>query len=97
MECSGKLAGVTKNYFTGRYNVTFELNEVCIREIEELQKHDNLTITAKKFRKHRSLNANALMWVLLQRIADSLNCDKWEIYLQMLKNGVNVKNWGLYR
>lgn len=33
----------------------------------------------------RSLNANALLWHCLGEIANALNTDKWEVYLQMLK------------
>lgn len=33
----------------------------------------------------RSLNANAMLWHCLGEIANALNTDKWEVYLQMLK------------
>lgn len=33
----------------------------------------------------RSLNANKLLWKCLGEIAASLNADKWDIYLEMLK------------
>lgn len=33
----------------------------------------------------RSLNANAMLWSCLGEIANALNTDKWEVYLQMLK------------
>jgi len=38
-----------------------------------------------KYRQKRSLDANALLWVMLQSIATTLRADKWQIYLQMLK------------
>lgn len=33
----------------------------------------------------RSLDANGLLWVCLQEIAEAVKSDKWTIYLQMLK------------
>lgn len=42
-------------------------------------------VSIKKHRKKRSLDANALLWVCLGKIANELRCDKWEVYLRMLK------------
>lgn len=36
-------------------------------------------------KRKRSLNANSLLWHCLGEIANSINADKWDIYLQMLK------------
>lgn len=49
-----------------------------------------LTVVFKQYRQKRSLDANAYMWVLLQKIADKLSVpgnrvDKWDVYLQMLE------------
>ena len=38
-----------------------------------------------QYREKRSLDANAYLWVLLQKIAEVLRTDKWSVYLQMLK------------
>ena len=43
-----------------------------------------LTAEIKQYRKKRSLNANALLWTLLQKMADVLHTTKDELYIQML-------------
>lgn len=48
-----------------------------------------LTVIFKQYRKKRTLDANAYLWVLLQKMADVLSTpghrvDKWDIYLDML-------------
>jgi IS1 family transposase len=65
-----------------RWVLMLEVNEAQI--YDEL-KDEELDITIKKHRLKRSLNANALLWECLGRIASELRTDKWEIYLKMLK------------
>ena len=43
-------------------------------------------IEIKKHRNKRSLNANALLWKMLDSIAEILRADKEEIYVQMLRS-----------
>jgi hypothetical protein len=43
-----------------------------------------LSIEIKQHREKRSLDANAYMWVLLQKIADKLKTSKDELYLEVL-------------
>lgn len=45
----------------------------------------DVRLKAEKWRKKRSLNANGLLWQCLDKIADALHTDKWNIYLMMLK------------
>ena len=40
----------------------------------------------KKWRKKRSLDANAYMWVLLQKLQESLNIPKDTIYKDIIRN-----------
>ena len=86
MDATGKLQGISKNWQNGKFLVSFEVNENLTQEtIESLQRCEKLSITAKQFRKKRSLDANALLWSCLGEIAAALRTDKWEVYLQMLK------------
>ena len=39
----------------------------------------------KPYKKRRSLNANGLLWSCIDKIADKLRTDKWDVYLLMLK------------
>lgn len=50
-----------------------------------------LTIKVSKFRKNRSLDANAYMWVLCDKLAEKLNITKDEVYRQ------HIKDIGIFR
>lgn len=54
-------------------------------EYEKLKGCQKLRIKAVQYREKRSLDANAYLWVLLQKLAEVMRSDKWSIYLQMLK------------
>ncbi|KXL54421.1 hypothetical protein CLNEO_05270 [Anaerotignum neopropionicum] len=47
---------------------------------------DKLTLKVSKFRKNRSLDANAYMWVLCDKLAEKLNIAKLEVYRQHIKD-----------
>lgn len=86
MEFTGKLANVNRDWQTGQFNITFTVNESsAINGVDNIKDCEMLTIKAVKYRKKRSLDANALMWVCIGQIATVLRADKWDIYLQMLK------------
>lgn len=85
MEFSGRLVSVNRDWESGKFNLTFEANEDVSGQIDGIKDFEKLAITAGKFRNKRSLDANAYAWVLLQKIAEATNSDKWEIYLQCLQ------------
>lgn len=89
MDFTGKFTSVGKDYLTGKYTIALSVNEDVTRTYERLKECNNLDITIKKHREKRSLDANAYMWVLLQKIADGLSydgyrVDKWDVYLDVL-------------
>lgn len=83
MEFAGQLSGVSKDIVTGGYNITFSSSELPagVNDISGAK----LTITAKKYRKKRSLDANAYSWVLLDKIAKAMGSTSEEIYEEMLR------------
>lgn len=85
MEVTGKLISVNRDWQSNKLNITFQINEQPTNDINYISTCEKLNITAKKYRQKRSLDANALLWVCLSKIAESLRADKWSIYLQMLK------------
>jgi hypothetical protein len=85
MECIGKLKDVSRDWMTNQYNITFTVEPSVINSIDSIKDCEKLSIKAVKYRKKRSLDANALLWSCLGQIASSLQADKWDIYLQMLK------------
>lgn len=88
MECTGKIQNVSQDWLTGKFHITFEINEPsAINEIDKIKDCEKLSIKAVKHRERRSLDANALLWHCIGMIASSFEtpADKWDIYLQMLK------------
>ena len=90
MEFTGKLQNVSRDWKTGQWNITFTINEAsAINEVNNIQACEKLSIKAVKHRNKRSLDANAYCWVILQKIAEVIHQDKWNVYLEMLgKYGV---------
>lgn len=90
MEWTGEVKTISQDFETGKYTVLLTINEVVpiVSELSNhLMNHDKLSISAKKYRQKRSLDANGLLWSCLGQIAASMNppVDKWDVYLQMLK------------
>ena len=79
MEFTGRAVGVVKDYGdSGKFKITFEVNEdAAIKEhYDSIKDLDKLSIKAVKYRKKRSLDANAYAWVLMSKIAAVLNTSK---------------------
>ena len=85
MEFVGKIKGIAKDYLTDDINITFSTTQNILPEYEKLKDREKLRIKAVQYRKKRSLDSNAYLWVLLGKMADVLRADKWDIYLKMLK------------
>ena len=85
MEFTGNLINITTDWNTGKMQVTFSIDQTSVVNDLQKMKDSKLTIKALLSRKKRSLDANAMMWACLKDIADALNTDKWDVYLQMLK------------
>ncbi len=93
MEFTGKLVGITKDWQTGQFQITFTVNEhSAISAVNNLQSCEKLVVKANKYTEKkeydiRSDRANRLLWACLSDIAKSMNppADKWDIYLLMLK------------
>lgn len=85
VDLTGRIVGVSKDWKTQKYNVTFEIENQPLADIETLSEAKELDIRVKKHREKRSLNANAYLWVLLQKIAEATHTSKEEVYLAMLQ------------
>lgn len=86
MDTTGKLINVTRDILTGKLNITFQIDNEPIDELNDLATLDKLNIVAKLFKKKRSLDANAYAWALMSKIANhpSVRSTKEEIYEKML-------------
>ena len=87
MDLTGKLAGLAVDMASGRLNLTIQLEEdgkQTVEGLKELAGCGKLSVSLKRWRKKRSLDANAYYWVLVSEIADRLGTSKEEVHNVML-------------
>ena len=59
---------------------------ICINDLKEIiAKGKELSVEIKQHRVKRSLDSNSYLWVLLSKMATTLNTSKDELYLQLLQ------------
>jgi hypothetical protein len=80
----GKVESLTIDV-EGKQRITFALSQDARGEYEALKDKPDLVIEVKPYRKRRSLDANAYLWVLLGKLAEVLHTNKDEVYLIMLE------------
>ena len=85
MNFIGKLHGVSKDFETNKYLITFLMEEGNLSFLDDI-KDKTLKITATLFKSKRSKNANALLWECIGQIARAKRQDKWAVYLDVLKH-----------
>lgn len=69
----------------GKQRVTVELDE-DFRESWDALHDGEVAVEIKKYRKRRSLDANAYAWVLIDRLADKLRMAKTDVYRELIRN-----------
>lgn len=84
MDCKGILKSVTRDWVTGKFLLTFEVEKDISREIEQLM-DQVLAITTKIYRKKRSLDANAYYWQLITKLAEASRISKPRAHNMMLR------------
>lgn len=81
METRGTLKSIE---IVNGIEITFVLDKnTNLSSIDELVNKD-LDIVAKRHREKRSLDANAYLWVLCQKIAQRIDSNKDNVYLELL-------------
>ena len=83
MEFRGKVKSVSRDWKTGKLDITFSLDEGNAEDLNEIAEKD-LWVTAKHYKRHRSLNANAYAWVLIGKIATAIKSTKEEVYCRQI-------------
>lgn len=83
MESKARIVSISKDLISGKFNVSFAVDSIA--DLEEL-KDSELRLIVKKWRKKRSLDANAYFWVLLDKLAVSLKIPKDELYRGYIHN-----------
>lgn len=87
MELTGKINALNIDFLTGKTLLTLEVNEkeAAKQGFDELHEAEKLSIEIKKYRKKRSLDANAYAWVLMDKLAEKTGVTKTEIYRSYIK------------
>lgn len=86
METTGRFVAFMQDFRTGEVVVQFACDRTVLPQLGEISEVEKLSITAKKYREKRSLDANAYAWVLMQKIAEAVQTDKWSVYLRCLRD-----------
>ena len=69
----------------GNKLLTITTREDILPLVVELQDQD-VTVDLRKYRKSRSLDANAYCWVLVDKIAEKVGTDKISVYREAIRN-----------
>lgn len=84
MEAAGILKTVSRDWQSGKFLLTFEVEGDITRQLEGIREQ-RLSIVARRFRRKRSLDANAYYWQLLSRLAESAGISKNRAHNLMLR------------
>ena len=84
MESKGILKSITKDWVSGKFLLTFELEQDISGQLEGI-KDKLLRVTAKLWREKRSLDANAYYWVLISKLSEVLKISKSRAHNLMLR------------
>lgn len=68
----------------GKQRLVIELDDDFRKDFAGLKEHD-VSIEVKRWRKKRSLDANAYAWVLIDKIAQATGVPKTEVYRQAIR------------
>lgn len=87
-ELTGHVSTIAMTYGSSKPSLFIEVDEdtsSLFQMVDELMKHDKVLIKFDKFRKKRSLDANAYAWVLIGKIAEKTNVPKTEVYQNAIR------------
>lgn len=86
-ELTGRITGVSVDYFSGKPRVTFDFDDggTAKSMVDALKCHEKLTLKVGKYRKKRSLDANAYFHLLVNRIAAKTGSSDDEVKRKLVK------------
>ena len=92
MILTGKIEDISVGFMTNVPKLTLAINEKNDLKAgyDELKDCDRLSIEIKPYKKARSMNANAYLWVLCGLLAEETGSTKEEVYRH------HIKNMGIY-
>ena len=86
MQTTAIITDINIDVGTRKTKISLLLDTKDTSVVEQLKNENKLNLELKKYKKKRSLDCNAYMWVLLQKLQESLNIPKEEIYKDAIKN-----------
>lgn len=96
MDFKCSIADLSQDYITGKAKITLFTDRFVLNNINDLLDKE-LNCKLVRFRKKRSLDANAYFWVLVDKLAASVNAPKEEIYRNYIRNIGGNSISGCYR
>ena len=84
MESKARLSDISKDWKTGKFRLTFELEQFQPNAIDSI-KDAPLRLTVKRWKEKRSLDANAYYWLLNSKLAlyyDTTPEELYELHMQ---------------
>lgn len=85
MDCTGKITQILQDIENKGILVTLSLADVSVQELQTLKGLEKLSVSIKKFRKKRSLDANAYYWELITKLAEAIKVSKPRAHNLMLR------------
>ena len=84
MESKGRLVDVSKDWKSGKFRLTFEVDRDVSGDLEGLK--NDLRLKVCVWREKRSLSANAYFFVLVGKLAEKLKVSTTEIHNRMISD-----------
>ena len=86
MKCTGKIAGIMRDFKSKNSVLQLEINEDVLSNLEELKDAEKLNISLTRYYEKRSLDANGYFWQLVGQIAQKVKGkSKEDIYRSYIR------------
>ena len=82
---TGKLKPPVVDFLTGKISAVIEINENFRQAYEDLKDCEKISVEIKRYRRKRSLDANAYHWVLVGKLANVLGMSNAEVHNMALR------------
>ena len=82
---TGKLKPPIVDYLTRKISAVIEISEDFRQAYEDLKDCEKLSIEIKRYRRKRSLDANAYYWVLVTKLSGAVGMSNSEVHNMMLR------------
>lgn len=84
IESKARLIDISKDYITGKFRLTFELDSFLPNMVDAIR-DVCLRLSIKKWKEKRSLDANSFYWVLNSKMALALHTSPEELHEALLQ------------